>query len=45
MACGEFGPGRLPGPQDILDQLSAHKILPRGAAAGEGDRPKGGGGG
>lgn len=23
MACGEFGPGRLPEPQDILDQLSA----------------------
>ena len=22
MACGEFGPGRLPEPQDILDQLS-----------------------
>ena len=22
MACGEFGPGRLPEPQDIMDQLS-----------------------
>jgi phosphopantothenoylcysteine decarboxylase/phosphopantothenate--cysteine ligase len=22
MACGEFGPGRLPEPQDIIDQLS-----------------------
>jgi phosphopantothenoylcysteine decarboxylase/phosphopantothenate--cysteine ligase len=22
MACGEFGPGRLPEPQQILDQLS-----------------------
>src|SRR5206468_4344767 len=22
MACGEFGPGRLPEPQDILDQLA-----------------------
>ena len=22
MACGEFGPGRLPEPQDILDQVS-----------------------
>jgi phosphopantothenoylcysteine decarboxylase/phosphopantothenate--cysteine ligase len=22
MACGEFGPGRLAEPQDILDQLS-----------------------
>jgi phosphopantothenoylcysteine decarboxylase/phosphopantothenate--cysteine ligase len=22
MACGEFGPGRLPEPQDIVDQLS-----------------------
>src|SRR4051812_4858373 len=24
MACGEFGPGRLPEPQDIVDQLSDH---------------------
>ena len=22
MACGEYGPGRLPEPQDIMDQLS-----------------------
>jgi phosphopantothenoylcysteine synthetase/decarboxylase len=22
MACGEFGPGRLPEPQDIVDQVS-----------------------
>jgi phosphopantothenoylcysteine decarboxylase/phosphopantothenate--cysteine ligase len=22
MACGEFGPGRLPEPQDIVDRLS-----------------------
>jgi len=22
MACGEFGPGRLPEPQDIVDQLA-----------------------
>jgi phosphopantothenoylcysteine decarboxylase/phosphopantothenate--cysteine ligase len=22
MACGEFGPGRLPEPQDIMDRLS-----------------------
>ena len=23
MACGEFGPGRLPEPQDILERISA----------------------
>jgi phosphopantothenoylcysteine decarboxylase/phosphopantothenate--cysteine ligase len=22
MACGEFGPGRLPEPQEIMDQLA-----------------------
>jgi hypothetical protein len=22
MACGEYGPGRLPEPQDIMDQLA-----------------------
>jgi phosphopantothenoylcysteine decarboxylase/phosphopantothenate--cysteine ligase len=22
MACGEYGPGRLPEPQDVIDQLS-----------------------
>jgi phosphopantothenoylcysteine decarboxylase/phosphopantothenate--cysteine ligase len=45
MACGEYGPGRLPEPQAIMDWLSAHKFLPRGAAAGEGDHAQHGGGG
>jgi phosphopantothenoylcysteine decarboxylase/phosphopantothenate--cysteine ligase len=27
MACGEYGPGRLPEPQDILDWLSANGLL------------------
>lgn len=29
MACGEFGPGRLPEPQAILDWLSKNGLLPR----------------
>ncbi|HEX8621982.1 MAG TPA: bifunctional phosphopantothenoylcysteine decarboxylase/phosphopantothenate synthase [Allosphingosinicella sp.] len=40
MACGEYGPGRLPGPETILEAI--HALLPgtaRGTAAG------GGGGG
>jgi phosphopantothenoylcysteine decarboxylase/phosphopantothenate--cysteine ligase len=41
MACGEFGPGRLPEPAAIMEWLG--KILPR--EAGEGDRAKHGGGG
>jgi phosphopantothenoylcysteine synthetase/decarboxylase len=45
MACGEHGPGRLPEPQAIIDWLVGNKFLPRGAAAGEGDRAKHGGGG
>jgi phosphopantothenoylcysteine decarboxylase/phosphopantothenate--cysteine ligase len=45
MACGEFGPGRLPEPQAIMEWLAANKFLPRGAAAGEGDRAEHGGGG
>jgi len=43
MACGEFGPGRLPEPQAIMDWLRTQKFLPR--AAGEGDHAKHGGGG
>src|SRR6185295_10538660 len=35
MACGEFGPGRLPEPQAIMDWLGDNEFLPR--AAGEGD--------
>jgi phosphopantothenoylcysteine decarboxylase/phosphopantothenate--cysteine ligase len=27
MACGEFGPGRLPEPQDIIDWLGENKLL------------------
>ena len=38
MACGEFGPGRLPEPQDIIEWLSSNQFLPRSRAAGEGDR-------
>jgi phosphopantothenoylcysteine decarboxylase/phosphopantothenate--cysteine ligase len=45
MACGEFGPGRLPEPEAIVKWLSAHEILPRGEAAGEGDHAERGGGG
>jgi phosphopantothenoylcysteine decarboxylase/phosphopantothenate--cysteine ligase len=45
MACGELGPGRLPEPQAIMEWLAANKFLPRGAAAGEGDRAEHGGGG
>jgi phosphopantothenoylcysteine synthetase/decarboxylase len=45
MACGEFGPGRLPEPQDIMEWLAANKILPRSKAAGEGDHAQHGGGG
>jgi phosphopantothenoylcysteine synthetase/decarboxylase len=45
MACGEFGPGRLPEPQDVIEWLAANKILPRSAAAGEGDHAQHGGGG
>jgi phosphopantothenoylcysteine synthetase/decarboxylase len=37
MACGEFGPGRLPEPEQIVEWLKANRILPR--AAGEGNRP------
>ncbi|GAA4020158.1 bifunctional phosphopantothenoylcysteine decarboxylase/phosphopantothenate--cysteine ligase CoaBC [Sphingomonas swuensis] len=33
MACGEYGPGRLPEPAEILSF-----VLPAGAASGEGDR-------
>ena len=40
MACGEYGPGRLPEPAEILEQ-----ILPASEARREGDRPKAGGGG
>jgi len=29
MACGEFGPGRLPEPQAIVDWLAANGVLPR----------------
>ena len=29
MACGEFGPGRLPEPLAIMDWLAAAKILPK----------------
>ena len=43
MACGEYGPGRLPEPQAIIEWLAAHQILPR--EAGEGDHAKHGGGG
>ena len=28
MACGEFGPGRLPEPQDIIDWLARNGFLP-----------------
>ena len=28
MACGEFGPGRLPEPQAIMEWLAANKLLP-----------------
>jgi phosphopantothenoylcysteine decarboxylase/phosphopantothenate--cysteine ligase len=45
MACGEFGPGRLPEPQAIMEWLSANQFLPRSAAAGEGDHAQHGGGG
>jgi phosphopantothenoylcysteine decarboxylase/phosphopantothenate--cysteine ligase len=45
MACGEYGPGRLPEPAAILEWLSANKILPRSAAAGEGHHAQHGGGG
>ena len=27
MACGEFGPGRLPEPQAIMDWLGANEFL------------------
>jgi phosphopantothenoylcysteine decarboxylase/phosphopantothenate--cysteine ligase len=27
MACGEFGPGRLPEPHEIMDWLVANKFL------------------
>jgi len=43
MACGEFGPGRLPEPQAIMEWLTANEFLPR--AAGEGDHAEHGGGG
>jgi hypothetical protein len=29
MACGEFGPGRLPEPQAIVEWLGANGFLPR----------------
>jgi phosphopantothenoylcysteine decarboxylase/phosphopantothenate--cysteine ligase len=45
MACGEFGPGRLPEPQEIIAWLHANKFLPRSDAAGEGDHAQHGGGG
>ena len=38
MACGEYGPGRLPEPAEILEQ-----ILPASEARGAGDQPKAGG--
>jgi phosphopantothenoylcysteine decarboxylase/phosphopantothenate--cysteine ligase len=43
MACGEFGAGRLPEPQAIVDWLTKNQLLPR--AAGEGDHAEHGGGG
>lgn len=43
MACGEYGPGRLPEPQDIVEWLWANQIPPR--EAGEGDHAERGGGG
>ena len=39
MACGEYGPGRLPEPADILA-----KLLPASIARGEGDHAQHGGG-
>jgi len=27
MACGEYGPGRLPEPQDIMDWLKSNGLL------------------
>ena len=39
MACGEYGPGRLPEPVDILQ-----RILPASGARGEGDHAQHGGG-
>jgi phosphopantothenoylcysteine decarboxylase/phosphopantothenate--cysteine ligase len=36
MACGEFGPGRLPEPAAIMDWLSANQFLPsQGRGTGE----------
>ncbi len=43
MACGEYGPGRLPEPAAIVEWLETQKFLPR--AAGEGDHAQHGGGG
>ncbi len=43
MACGEFGRGRLPEPQAILEWLIVNELLPR--KAGEGDHAQHGGGG
>jgi phosphopantothenoylcysteine decarboxylase/phosphopantothenate--cysteine ligase len=34
MACGEFGPGRLPEPQAIMDWLAANDLLPRISGGG-----------
>src|SRR5438477_4699874 len=45
MACGEFGPGRLPEPEAIIEWLGANEILPRSKAAREGDHAQHGGGG
>ena len=45
MACGEFGPGRLPEPGAIMAWLVTNRFLPRSAAAGEGDHAQHGGGG
>ena len=39
MACGEYGPGRLPEPVEILEQ-----ILPASVARGDGDHAQHGGG-
>jgi len=35
MACGEFGPGRLPEPQDIMDWLNSNEFLPEISRGGE----------
>ena len=37
MACGEYGPGRLPEPVEILEFLSAEFQIPFGPSGGEGE--------